>query len=158
MRRRLSSEPKDLIEQLTAWIDWRYAGSRRLLVLTSAPTSLPPGLERRVPAAVWRLAWQGNGTAVLYGLAPGDGPTKYVVVRHDALTPTKEGAFERLADGTWCPLQGDTLEPGLAGAQPFDLASPRSQRGWARRRIFADARSNSEGSGGRRAGMAASIT
>jgi len=108
MKRRLPHEPKHLVQQLTAWIDWRYAGSRQL-VLTSAPTSVPASLEQWRKGAVWRLAWQADGTAALYGLAPGDGPTKYFVVRHDGPTSRTEGLFEHLSDGTWQRLEGDSL-------------------------------------------------
>jgi hypothetical protein len=129
MRRRLPYEPEYLIQELTAWIEWRYAGSRRLLLLTSAPTSLPAAVERWMPSAVWRLAWQGNGTAVLYGLAPGDRPTKFFVVRHDAVTSATEGIFEHLPDGTWRLLEGDDLEPGPVGSQPAARRrSPRRAR------------------------------
>jgi hypothetical protein len=108
MQRRLPHEPKLLIEELTAWISWRYAGSQQL-VLTSAPTSVPAGLKKWRPGAVWRLAWQADGSAALYGLAPGDGPRKYFVVRHDGPTSRAEGLFEHLTDDTWLRLKGDTL-------------------------------------------------
>src|SRR5688572_26066239 len=93
MRRRLPFEPEHLVKALTSWIEWRYAQSRRRLVLTSAPTSLPPDLESWMPNAVWRLAWQGNGAAVLYGLAPRSIPRQYNVIRHDASATRTEGFF-----------------------------------------------------------------
>ncbi len=108
MQRRLPHEPKHLVQQLAAWITWRYAGSPQL-VLTSAPTSLPAGLETWKTGAVWRLAWQADGTAVLYGLAEGGGPGKCFVVRHDGPGSRTEGLFERLLDGTWQRLDGDSL-------------------------------------------------
>ena len=111
MRRRLPFEPEHLVQALTSWIEWRYAQSRRHLVLTSAPTSLPPDLESWMPNAVWRLAWQGNGAAVLYGLAPRSIPRQFTVVRHDASASRREGFFEHLADGTWQLLEGDGLPP-----------------------------------------------
>lgn len=114
MKRRLPYEPAYLVQELTSWIDWRYAGARRRLVLTSAPSSLPPGLERWRPNAVWRLAWQGNGTALLFGLAPGDSPTTFFVVQHDALGSHKEGVFMH-ADGTWQQSGGDSLGPPALG-------------------------------------------
>jgi hypothetical protein len=116
MQRRLPHEPKQLIAQLTAWIEWRYNGSPRL-VLTSAPTSVPAVLARWKPSAVWRLAWEADGSAALYGLAPGDGPKQYFVVRHDARDSRKEGLFELLADGTWQRLEGDHLTL-RRGSQP----------------------------------------
>ena len=118
MQRRLPHESQHLIEQLAAWIDWRYAGSRRL-VLTSAPTSLPADLDRWRPDAVWRLAWQSDGVAVLFGLAPGDGPRKFSLVRHDATRVPVEGIFERLSDATWQHIGGDNLEG--ANLTPFEL-------------------------------------
>jgi hypothetical protein len=128
MRRRLPFEPEHLIEQLTSWIEWTYAASRRRLVLTSAPTSLPSGLERWMPNAVWRLAWQGNGAAVLYGLAPGDSPTKFFVIRHDAGGSNKEGLFERVGNGRWQLLDGDELKPGPVSRRSRDArAAPRSR-------------------------------
>jgi hypothetical protein len=111
MRRRLPFEPEHLVQALTSWIEWRYAQSRRRLVLTSAPITLPPDLESWMPNAVWRLAWQGNGAAVLYGLAPRDIPGKFCVIRHDASASQEEGFFELLADGTWHLLDGDSLAP-----------------------------------------------
>lgn len=108
MQRRLPHESPHLVEQLAAWIDWRYAGSSRL-VLTSAPTSLPLALERWKSDAVWRLAWQSDGAAVLYGIASGDGPTKFSVIRHDAPSGRVEGVFERLPDATWRLVDGDSL-------------------------------------------------
>jgi hypothetical protein len=110
MRRRLPSEPEQLIEQLTAWIAWRYAHSTDSLVLTSAPTSIPLGLDHWKAAAVWRLAWQGNGAAVLYGIAPGRGPGKYFLARHDGVTSRREGTFERHSDGRWSHVEGDDLK------------------------------------------------
>lgn len=112
MRRRLPSEPEHLVRALTSWIEWRYAESRRKLVLTSAPTSLPSDLDRWMPNAVWRLAWQGNGAAALYGLAPGDSPRRYFLTRHDVFASRKEGLFEQLGDGGWQLLEGDSLTPG----------------------------------------------
>jgi hypothetical protein len=119
MQRRLPHEPKQLIEVLTAWIDWRYAGFRYRLVLTSAPTSVPAVVERWRPGAVWRLAWEADGTAVLYGLASNDAPTKFYVVRHDSRDSRTEGVFEREYDGTWRRVEGDNLAlpPSV---QPFD--------------------------------------
>ena len=108
MQRILPHESKQLVQQLTDWINWRYAGSP-LLVLTSAPTSVPAGLERWRGNAVWRLAWQADGTAALYGLAPGGGPTKYFIVRHDGPTSRMEGLFERASDATWQRIEGDSL-------------------------------------------------
>jgi hypothetical protein len=108
MQRRLPHEPKHLVQQLAAWIAWRYAGSPQL-VLTSAPTALPAGLKQWRAGAVWRLAWQADGTAVLYGLAPGDGPGNYFIVRHDGPTSRTEGLFEHLSDGTWQRREGDSL-------------------------------------------------
>jgi hypothetical protein len=108
MQRRLPHESKHLVQQLATWIAWRYAGSPQL-VLTSAPTSLPASLERWRIGAVWRLAWQADGTAVLYGLAPGEDPGKYFIVRHDGPISRTEGLFERLSDGTWHPRGGDSL-------------------------------------------------
>jgi hypothetical protein len=132
MRRRLPSEPEHLIEQLTAWIEWSYAASRRRLVLTSAPTSLPAGLERWMPNAVWRLAWQSNGAAVLYGLAPGDSPTKFFIIRHDAGGSKKEGVFEHVGKGVWRLLAGDALKPGPVARRAGDRrAAARSRRGGA---------------------------
>jgi hypothetical protein len=112
MRRRLPTEPLDLIEQLTAWIAWRYASSDRSLVLTSAPTSLPPGLDRWIPGAVWRLAWQDDGAAVLYGMAPGNSRTRFLVARYDGLFARRQGAFERFPDG-WAHVDGDDLKSRL---------------------------------------------
>lgn len=60
--------------------------------------------------AVWRLAWQANGAAVLYGMAPGSDPTRYFVARHDGVNPIREGTFDHLADGTWVSVQGDPLD------------------------------------------------
>lgn len=110
MRRRLPFEPVQLVAELTAWIEWRHAGSR-YLVLTGAPSSLPRLLERWMPEAVWRLAWLKNGVAVLYGLAPSGNPGKYFVVKHDAANVQREGVFEHLPDGTWRPTEGDDLHP-----------------------------------------------
>ena len=111
MYRRLPHEPQELLAELTAWIEWRYADSHERLVLTSAPTRLPSELERWMPSAVWRLAWFGSGAAILYGLAPGGGPSRYFVLRHDALNPRKEGVFQKCGDGSWSPVDGDALEP-----------------------------------------------
>ena len=111
MRRRLPHESHDLLAELTSWIEWRYAHSKERLVLTSAPTTLPSGLARWMPSAVWRLAWLGSGAAILYGLAPGSGPTRYFVVQHDATNARREGIFEKLGDGTWTRIDGDALEP-----------------------------------------------
>jgi hypothetical protein len=118
MQRILPHESKQLVQQLTDWINWRYAGSQQL-ILTSAPTSVPAALERWKPNAVWRLAWQADGSAALYGLAPGDGPTKYFVVRHEGTTSRTEGLFERLSDGSWQPIEGDRLAMRRR-AQPSD--------------------------------------
>jgi hypothetical protein len=102
MRRRLPNEPKQLIEQLTSWIEWRHSGSKEHLVLTSAPTSVPRIVERWMPGAVWRLAWLRSGAAVLYGLAPSSGPGKYFVVKHDAVNAQTEGVFSRPTGlGAW---------------------------------------------------------
>jgi hypothetical protein len=110
MRRRLPFEPEQLIEDLTAWIAWRYAHSAESLVLTSAPTSVPLGLDQWMPGAVWRLAWQGDGAAVLYGIAAGRGPTKYFVARHDGVASRREGVFDRHSDGRWSHVEGDDLK------------------------------------------------
>jgi hypothetical protein len=140
MKRRLPHEPKELLKQLTVWIEWRYAGSARL-VLTSAPTSIPAVLERWRPSAVWRLAWEADGTAALYGLAPGDTPTKYFIVRHDARDSRSEGLFELQSDGTWQRLEGDNLHSGMACRLPIKIRRPdvalsqRSQVGFRRSRL-----------------------
>ncbi len=121
MRRRLPHEPEQLLQELTCWIEWRYAGSREQLVLTPAPTTLPAAVQRWMPSAVWRLAWLGSGAAVLYGLSPGSTPGRYFVVQHDAVNPRREGLFEKRADETWRRLEGDELEPELrAGRQVID--------------------------------------
>jgi hypothetical protein len=117
MRRRLPYESHDLLAELTSWIEWRYANSTERLILTSAPTTLPSGLGRWMPNAVWRLAWLGSGAAILYGLAPGGGPTRYFVVQHDATRARREGLFDRLGDGTWTRIDGDALEPRAKGVQ-----------------------------------------
>jgi hypothetical protein len=119
MQRRLPHESEYLIEQLASWIDWRYSGKERL-VLTSAPTLLPPELVNWRQGAVWRLAWQADGAAVLYGLAPGEGPTKYFVTRHAADKARTEALFELMPDTTWRLLEGDgvILGPLLT---PFEL-------------------------------------
>ncbi|HUQ51056.1 MAG TPA: hypothetical protein VM692_02465 [Gammaproteobacteria bacterium] len=109
MRRRLPHEPAHLIEQLTIWIEWRYADSHESLVLTSAPTSVPLAVNRWLPGAVWRLAWQGDGSAVLYGISPGSAPNKYFVARHDGVASRREGLFERVGDEHWVHLDGDSL-------------------------------------------------
>jgi hypothetical protein len=119
MQRRLPHESKQLIEQLTSWIEWRYARSPHRLVLTSAPTSVPGKLERWRPGAIWRLAWDEDGSAALYGLAPGDGPTKYYVVRQDARDFRTQGLFERLPEGGWRRLEGDNLALGRS-VRSFD--------------------------------------
>ena len=111
MHRRLPYESEQLVAHLTSWIEWRYANCQQRLVLTSAPSSLPSILERWMPEAVWRLAWLGSGAAVLYGLAPGSGPRTFFVVQHDAVHASREGVFERRADGTWRRTEGDGLEP-----------------------------------------------
>ena len=110
MRRRLPNESKKLLEALTSWIEWRYAHSAERLLLTSAPTSLPSMLERR-SGAVWRLAWQTSGAAILYGLAPGPDRGKYFVLQHDAVNALREGLFERLPDDSWSLISGDSLVP-----------------------------------------------
>jgi hypothetical protein len=110
MRRRLPFESEELVEQLTAWIAWRYTTSRKKVVLTSAPTSLPLELQRWMPGAVWRLVWHADGSAILYGMAQGSGPTRYFVARHDSTSRLREGSFDHLADGKWTPLHGDTLD------------------------------------------------
>ena len=107
MERRLPHESAELIARLTSWIDWRYASSRRLLI-TSAPTALPFDVQKWRPGAVWRLAWESDGTAMLYGLAPGDGPSSYYIVRR-AATSRAEGVFRLLTDGTWKAVEGDGL-------------------------------------------------
>jgi hypothetical protein len=112
MHRRLPHESRELLAELTSWIEWRYANSKERLVLTSAPTALPCGLERWMPSAVWRLVWLGSGAAILYGLAPGSGPTRYFVLRHDTTNPRREGLFQKLTDGAWSRVDGDALEPG----------------------------------------------
>jgi hypothetical protein len=111
MRRRLPHESEQLLAELASWIEWRYANSRERLVLTSAPTSLPSVLERWMPNAVWRLAWSGNGAAILFGLAPSSGPGRYFVVQHDAVHARRDGIFHKLSDGTWSGVDGDSLEP-----------------------------------------------
>ena len=124
MRRRLPHESEQLLAELTSWIEWRYSNSKERLVLTSAPTSLPSVLERWMPGAVWRLAWLGNGAAILFGLAPGSSPRRYFVVRHDAVNACRDGVFDRLPDGTWSRLEGDSLEPEaskVAGRAIVDL-------------------------------------
>jgi hypothetical protein len=113
MRRRLPFESEELVEHLTAWIAWRYATSRKKGILTSAPTSIPLELQRWMPGAVWRLVWHADGSAVLYGMAQGSGPTRYFVARHDTIGRLREGAFDRRVDGTWAPLEGDTLDLGI---------------------------------------------
>jgi hypothetical protein len=110
MRRRLPHESEQLLAELASWIEWRYSESSQRLVLTSAPTSLPSVLERWMPGAVWRLAWFGNGAAILFGLAPGSTPGRYFVVRHDAVNARREGVFNKLPDGAWSRLEGDGLE------------------------------------------------
>jgi hypothetical protein len=117
MQRILPHESQQLLEQLTAWIDWRYAGCRSRLVLTSAPTSVPAVLERWRPGAVWRLVWDADGSAALYGLAPGDGPTKYFVVRQDRSESRSEGLFQRQPDGTWSRIEGNSLALRLSRQQ-----------------------------------------
>ena len=116
MRRRLPHESEQLLAELTSWIEWRYAKSTERLVLTSAPTSLPAGLDHWLPGAVWRLAWQSSGAAILYGLAPSIGPRRFVI-EHDGVNPRREGTFEKLADGTWRLTAGDSLEPQAKNAR-----------------------------------------
>ena len=131
MRRRLPHEPEQLLAELASWIEWRYAQSSERLVLTSAPTSLPSVLERWMPGAVWRLAWLGNGTAILFGLAPGSTPGRYFVVRHDAVNARREGVFNKLPDGTWSRLEGDGLESEarkVARTAIVDLGNGRGRR------------------------------
>lgn len=111
MHRRLPYESEQLLAELTSWIEWRYAASEERLVLTSAPTSLPSVLQRWMPGAVWRLAWLGSGTAILFGLAPSGHPRRYFVVQHDAVKAHREGVFEKLAEGSWSRVEGDSLEP-----------------------------------------------
>ena len=60
---------------------------------------------------MWRLAWQEGGAAILYGLAPGGGSGKYFLLQHDAVNAHRQGAFDRLPDGTWSLISGDSLEP-----------------------------------------------
>jgi hypothetical protein len=138
MRRRLPFEPEQFVAQLTSWIEWRHAESKDHLVLTSAPTSVPPILERWMPGAVWRLAWLGNGAAILYGLAPSSGPGKYFVVKHDAVNARREGVFESLPDGTWSPVEGDSLQPDAKSALRIENALFRSQRRPPRRRSLSN--------------------
>ena len=111
MHRRLPYESEQLLAELTSWIEWRYASSEERLVLTSAPTSLPSVLQRWMPGAVWRLAWLGSGTAILFGLAPSGSPGRYFVVQHDAVNARREGIFEKSPDGKWRRVEGDGLEP-----------------------------------------------
>jgi hypothetical protein len=58
----------------------------------------------------------------LYGLAPGDGPTKYAVARHDPATARIEGLFERVSDASWRLIDGDSLILGPM-LTPFELRS-----------------------------------
>jgi hypothetical protein len=127
MRRRLPHEPEQLLAELTSWIEWRYATSKEFVVLTSAPTTLPPVLERWIPGAVWRLAWFGNGAALLFGLAPTTGG-KYLVVQHDAEHARREGTFERAPDGTWSRVGGDSLEPQSKGVARRAIIGPLNRR------------------------------
>lgn len=124
MQRRLPYEPEHLVKLLTSWIEWRYRRTSQRLILTSAPTSVPELIEEMVPGAVWRLAWREDGTAVLYGLAPRNDPTKYLIVRHDAARARGEGVFERRPDGTWLPVDGIVLRSRLLG---FKNTAPASQ-------------------------------
>jgi hypothetical protein len=110
MRRRLPHESKQLLAELASWIEWRYAHSAQRLVLTSAPTTLPLVLERTTDA-VWRLAWQESGAAILYGLAPGDKPGEYSLLQHDAVNALREGVFAKLSDRNWNFVSGDSLVP-----------------------------------------------
>ena len=64
-----------------------------------------------MPGAVWRLAWFESGAAILFGLAPGNRPGRFFVVRHDAANAHREGIFEKHPDGTWSQCDGDGLEP-----------------------------------------------
>src|SRR5688572_6565193 len=131
MQRRLPNEPPQLVEQLTAWIEWRHAESKNNLVLTCAPSSLPPMFERWMPGAVWRLAWLQDGHATLYGLAPGSSPGRYFVVKHDAVQARKEGLFERLPDGAWRRIEGDSLEPsGVNRPLEGKICASRRARRW----------------------------
>jgi hypothetical protein len=139
MRRRLPYESKELLAELTSWVEWRYASSKERLVLTSAPTSLPPALETWMPEAVWRLAWFRSGTAILFGLAPGSDPRRYFVVRHDAVKEQREGTFEKHPDGSWSKIDGDSLEP--EGQNRLPIIVRRGSRQRSRRRAGAERRS-----------------
>jgi hypothetical protein len=114
MRRRLPHEPKQLVQAVTSWIEWRYANATATaterVVLTSAPTSLPSEILRALPGAVWRLAWLRTGSAILYGLAPGNEPRRYVIVEYDGDKARRDGVFEE-RDGMWTGVAGDNLEP-----------------------------------------------
>ena len=134
MRRRLPYESKELLRELTRWIEWRYANSKDHIVLTSAPTSLPSNLENWVPDAVWRLAWFKSGAAVLFGLAPGNRPGRYFVVRHDAVTARREGTFEKDPDSTWRNTDGDGLDPESSDVRRTTIIRPGQGRYRARRR------------------------
>lgn len=125
MQRRLPNEPAHLIQVLTSWIEWRYGRTNQRLILTSAPTSVPQLVEEIVPNAVWRLAWHGDGTAVLYGLAPRTDPSKYLIIRHDAARARGEGVFELLPDGTWLAVDGIVLHSRLLG---FEKTAPSGHR------------------------------
>jgi hypothetical protein len=142
MRRRLPYESKELLAQLTSWVEWRYADSNERLVLTSAPTSLPSTLETWMPEAVWRLAWFQSGAAILFGLAPGAGPGRYFVVRHDTVKAHREGAFEKHRDGSWSQIDGDGLEPEARNRLPISVRDSGRHR--ARRRAGAQRRKRAQ--------------
>lgn len=144
MRRRLPYESKELLRELTSWIEWRYTNSRDHLVLTSAPTDLPSALQNWMPDAVWRLAWFKSGTAILLGLAPGSRPRRYFVVRHDDVTARREGIFEKHADGTWRRTEGDDLESETHKLLRTIVVRPGDGRYRARRRT-SKMRSNRSG-------------
>lgn len=116
MRRRLPHESKQLLGELTSWIEWRYAHSKERLLLTSAPTSLPSEIAL-LGGAVWRLAWHESGAAILYGLVPTPDPGKFSFVQHDAVNPLRQGLFEKLQNGTWRLLSGDALAPEAVGGR-----------------------------------------
>ena len=57
------------------------------------------------------LSDQRGGTAILFGLAPSGHPGRHFVVQHDAVNARREGVFEKLPDGSWSRVEGDSLEP-----------------------------------------------